>query len=98
MVPEPEKPVTEALVTLKSPEVKLVVDSELVNVTVTELALLVPPFDTAVEEIDPVGPVLSYVQVNEEEAVLPFEAASENRLAGTEIEVAPSLVGVKVAL
>lgn len=80
-----------------SDEVKSVAASDRVKVRLIELSLLVAPLATVVDDIDTAGAVPSYVQVKADEAALVLVAASENRFAGTEIDVAPSVVGVKVA-
>ena len=52
----------------------------------------------ALEVIATVGPVPSYVQAKVLDAVLLLLAPSVNPPASTKIEVAPSVVGVKVAV
>ena len=70
--------------------------SENTNVTVA-----VSPIFNAVsdnEKLETVAAVLSYVQLNCDAAVFPFEAASLNVFALTSMVVAPSPLGVNVAV
>ena len=84
--------------TLTSLEVKLLVASDTVKSSIIDDRLEAPPFVTSGVVMVTVGAVLSYVQLKAEEAVLPFDAASLKLFAPTEIDVAPSAAGVKVAL
>ena len=65
---------------------------------VTVLSPDVSPLEISGELKLSVGAVPSYVQLKAEEAVFPFDAASLKLFAPTEIDVAPSPAGVKVAL
>ena len=83
---------------LTSALVKSVAASDRVKLSAIELSFVVSPLATVEEDRVTFGAVESKVQLKADDAVLPLEAASVNRFAGTEIEVAPSLVGVKVAV
>ena len=69
-----------------------------VNVKAIELSFDVSPSDTVDDVMAIVGEVLSYVQLNWDAAVLPFEAPSVKTPALTSTVVAPSLLGVNVAV
>ena len=81
-----------------SPTAKLLVASFEVNVSAIELSFDVSPSDTVDDVMAIVGEMLSYVQLNWDAAVLPFEAPSVNTPALTSTVVAPSLLGVNVAV
>ena len=97
-MPEPEKLLSVPPEVLTSALVKSVAVSDRVKLSASELSFEVSPLVTVVDEMLTVGAVESYVQVKADEAVFPFEAASVKRFAGTEIDVGPSAVGVKVAV
>ena len=84
--------------TLTSDATNPVAASEVTKSIVIALSFVVSPLETSGDEKVIVGAVLSYVQLKVEEAAFLFNAASLKLFAPTEIEVAPSAAGVKVAL
>ena len=69
-----------------------------VNVSAIVVSFEWSPSDTVEEVIVIDGDVLSYVQLNCVAAVLALPALSVNALAATSMVVAPSLLGVNVAV
>ena len=97
-MPEPERAPSEPPSTVMSSFTKFVVASLAVNVRDKVPSLDVAPSLTSAAVIVIVGAVESYVQLNSDAAVLLLPTASVNVSPATSIVVAPSELGVKVAV
>ena len=84
--------------TVISDAVKSVEASDRVKLKAMEASLDVSPDDTVDEAIETVGAVPSYVQLKTVDAILLLLELSVNTADATEMDVAPSAAGVKVAL
>ena len=95
--PEFEKEDRVPPVTLISDTRNSSIDSDIEKSSVIELSFVVEPLVTSAEEIEIVGDVLSYVQLNGDAAELEFPVESVNFPADTSTKVKPSELGVNVA-
>ena len=97
-MPEPENPLTVPFKAVISDAVKSVEASDRVKLNAIDASLEVSPDETVDEAIETVGAVPSYVQLKAVDAILLLLELSVNTDDATEMDVAPSATGVKVAL